>query len=331
MLEIHIGCLEYLSLQKFKYLSCLAFCEVDQFTIVVALLLVVCTVFNLFILYKYTPLYNLFKGKNEVIGNSSVSIITANVYQYNSDYHRFIATVKEIQPDLVFTGESNNDWEKSLCELENDYPETYKLPQENTYGMHLYSKLQIKKAQAHYFVADDIPSMEVDLIDREGRSFTFFGVHPPPPSPSEETTSNERDGELVSIAKRIAESHENYIVLGDFNTVAWSRVTRLFIKTSQLSDARIGRGLLSTFHADYWFFRFPIDLIFHSAAIHVQKLKVLKHIGSDHLPLLCKFALDERNEESKKIEDHLDNQELEDVETMIDKGNETIGDRDLST
>ena len=33
-------------------------------------------------------------------------------------------------------------------------------------------------------------------------NFGYFGVHPPPPSPNEEKTSKERDGDLLSIAKK---------------------------------------------------------------------------------------------------------------------------------
>ena len=43
-------------------------------------------------------------------------------------------------------------------------------------------------------------SIEAKLKTKDGYEFVFFGVHPPPPSPTEEKTS--KDGDLLSIAKK---------------------------------------------------------------------------------------------------------------------------------
>jgi hypothetical protein len=61
--------------------------------------------------------------------------------------------------------------------------------------MHLYSKLKITKHSIHYFVADDLPSIEAKITTADNFKFNF-AVHPPPPSPTEEENSKERDGEL---------------------------------------------------------------------------------------------------------------------------------------
>jgi hypothetical protein len=60
--------------------------------------------------------------------------------------------------------------------------------------MHLYSKLKIKTQCSLFFVADD--SIEAKITTADNFKFTFFAVHPPPPSPTEEENSKERDGEL---------------------------------------------------------------------------------------------------------------------------------------
>ena len=69
--------------------------------------------------------------------------------------------------------------------------------------MHFYSKIKIDESKTHYFVADDIPTIEAHLETDDGFKFVFFGIHPPPPSPTEEETSKERDGDLLSTAKRV--------------------------------------------------------------------------------------------------------------------------------
>ena len=221
---------------------------------------------------------------------------------------------------MILTLESDEEWEKALTELHPQYPYRHAVPLKNTYGMHFYSKLKITDLQEHYFVAEDLPSLKIDLESKSGESFTVFGIHPPPPSPTEEEHSSERDGELLSIAKRIIKSPKRFFVIGDFNTVSWARSAVMFKKTSKLMDARKGRGLLSTFHADYFFLRFPIDLIYHSPSIIVKEVRILPHIGSDHLPVYCSFCLPTDINEKKEDLSHLKKEERIEVNKIIEEG-----------
>lgn len=190
------------------------------------------------------------------------------------------------------TIESNKNWEMAMHDLEEAYPYTEKVTLENTYVMHLYSKMPFQEVKTHYFVSDDIPSIEAHFKTDEGEDFVVFCVHPPPPSPTEEDTSKERDGDLLSIAKRAKEIQKCTLIIGDFNTVSWSKVSELFQKNSGLIDGRNGRGVLASYHAKYWFFRVPLDLVFHSTTILLKELRILEYIGSDHFPICCIFSID---------------------------------------
>lgn len=280
------------------------------------------------ILIKYTPLYRVKKYRQRNHSSQKIHFISANVYQFNTQYDRFIKLIEKCQPEMFLTMESNGNWENALQILEKDYPYHHKVTLENTYGMHFYSKIQIKNAITHYFIADDIPSIEIHLETEEGFSFVFFGVHPPPPSPTEEETSKERDGDLLSIANHVKDINKPVIVVGDFNNVAWSRSSILFRKTSHLIDPRIGHAFVSTFHAKYHLLRFPIDLMFHSEDIFIEKLTTLENFGSDHLPVYCEFFIDHHNDGQEERIEEASLQEKIEAEEMIEEGKKEEGDRD---
>ncbi|WP_415328278.1 endonuclease/exonuclease/phosphatase family protein [Chryseobacterium sp. MMS23-Vi53] len=291
-------------------------------------LLLVMFIHHSITLVKYTPLYPVKKFNQKHQSSEKIHFISANVYQFNKEYDRFIQLIEKYQPEMFLTMESNGDWEKALQPLEKDYPYQHKVTLENTYGMHFYSKIKIENSQTHYFVADDIPSIEAHLKTKDGFSFVFFGVHPPPPSPTEEETSKERDGDLLSTAKRVTEIKKPVIVVGDFNNVAWSKSSILFRKTSHLIDPRIGHSFVSTFHAKYRLLRFPIDLMFHSENIFIKNLNTLENFGSDHLPVFCEFFIDHENEGQEERIDYATQEEKAEAKEMIEEGKKEDGERD---
>lgn len=277
-------------------------------------------IFHIYILMRYTKFWRTQQQELSDNASDKIKIISCNVLQFNTEYERFIQLIREEQPDVFLTAESNKDWEMAMETLEKDYPHHAKVGLENTYGMHFYTRLKVNKLQVHYFVADDLPSIEAELETKDGHRFVFFGVHPPPPSPTEEENSKERDGDLLSVAKKVRDYQLPVLVTGDFNNVAWARSSILFKKTSKLIDARIGRGILATFHANYWFFRVPLDLLFHSPSIFIDKLFIYPAIGSDHFPIGCTFYIDRSNPEQKEEVKHLEAGEMAEVNDLIEEG-----------
>lgn len=287
-------------------------------------------IFHSATLIKYTQYFPVkkidFRSENS---SKKIKIISANIYQFNEDYNRFIQIIKKYDPDIFLTMESNKIWENELQILERNFPYQHKETLENTYGMHFYSKFKIENATTHFFVAEDIPSIEAHLKTQDGFEFVFFGVHPPPPSPTEEETSKERDGDLLSVAKRVKEIKKPVLVIGDFNNVAWSKSSILFRKISKLIDPRVGNAFVSTFHAKYRLLRFPIDLMFHSEEIFIEKLKTLEKFGSDHLPVYCEFFINHQNKDQIEKLEHADSTEKEEAEKMIVEGKEEHGERKI--
>lgn len=138
------------------------------------------------------------------------------------------------------------------------------------------------------------------MKDKDGNRFVFWGVHPPPPSPTEKPTSKQNDAELAKLAKMIRATVHPSIFVGDFNDVSWSRSTKLFAEISKLKDVRLGRGVFGTFPVKLSILRFPLDLIFSSKEFQVIEFVKLHAIESDHLPIYSKFLLSSSNSNSSE-------------------------------
>ena len=276
-------------------------------------------VFQASIILPYLPIRKFFSQSKK--RGPSITILSVNVLQKNNNYQELIKLIKELKPNILLTMETNKEWEKALSEIETDYSYSYKIPKENRYGMHFYTNLQVNKLEEHYLISDERPAIKVQLTSNEDHQFVFWGIHPPPPSPTEKPTSRQKDAELVKVAKLIGESDLPCIITGDFNNVCWSKSAKLFSKISNLKDARLNNGIHGTFPVKPWIFRFPIDLIFSSKEIEVTKIKTLKDIGSDHLPIFSQFTL---NSSISKQKPNLDSETINKAESIIKEGNQAV-------
>ncbi|WP_417440980.1 endonuclease/exonuclease/phosphatase family protein [Idiomarina sp.] len=223
--------------------------------------------------------------------NGRLRIMTANVLTPNHNSDGLLKLVHDFTPDVLVTLESDDWWQEKLDAIESDYPHTVKVPLDNLYGMHVYSRYALSDVSVEYLIEDDKPSVHCFIELPCGQKVKAHFVHPAPPSPSENEESEERDAELVLVARRVEPEKYPTIVTGDLNDVAWSRTTLLFRKLSGLLDPRIGRGMFNTFHAEYWFARWPLDHIFHSHHFALVSMTRLPGFGSDHFPLLTELAL----------------------------------------
>ena len=255
-----------------------------------------CFIYHGWWILPYTRLFPVeVKSASTADSQSVIRIMTANVLTPNRNAKALIELVRENTPDIIVTLESDSWWQEKLDTLESAYPYTIKCPLDNLYGMHVYSKLQLTDSQIDYLVESDVPSMHTLVSLASGQQIRVHCLHPAPPSPTENEQSSERDAELVIVARSVAEINAPVIVTGDLNDVAWSETTRLFRKISGLLDPRVGRGMFNTFHADYWFLRWPLDHLFHSKHFSLSSMRRLSGFGSDHFPLLTELSLDTGN------------------------------------
>lgn len=254
-----------------------------------------CLAGQLWWIVPYTPLWpKEVKTARKNSPDFTISILTSNVLTHNRNASALIDLVERHKPDVLVTLESDQWWEDQLAVLETGMPYSIKCPLDNLYGMHVFSRLPLHEPECCYLIEDKVPSMHALLQLRSGDHVRMHFVHPAPPSPTENPESAERDAELVIVGRSVADSNAPVIVTGDLNDVAWSPTTRLFRKVSGLLDPRVGRGLYSTFHADWRFMRWPLDHLFHSDHFTLASMDRLPSIGSDHFPLLTKVVFTPR-------------------------------------
>jgi endonuclease/exonuclease/phosphatase (EEP) superfamily protein YafD len=223
-----------------------------------------------------------------------IKLFIANVYQYNVLTEKCLDLLKKSDPDVIMLVETNKFWTDRLAVLEKDYKYQVKVPLENTYGMVLYSKLELIDSQIKFLVDNDVPSIHTKIKLVSGKIIRLYCLHPTPPVPQENPRSTERDKELLLVAEEAKNIKDPVIVAGDLNDVAWSYTTDLFSKVSGLLDPRKGRGFYNTFHAKYFFLRFPLDHVFCSTDFTLVSLERMPHIGSDHFPILIELQYEKQ-------------------------------------
>jgi endonuclease/exonuclease/phosphatase (EEP) superfamily protein YafD len=240
-----------------------------------------------------------------------ISLLIYNVLADNRQAQALLDLISDTDPDLILLSEPNQWWLEHLTSLKDDYPYTLLQPQENTYGMLLYSRLELVAPEIRFLIEQDVPSFRSDVRLRSGTLVTLYGIHPRPPGlprdeddnitqvkkseqqQGEREDSDKRDAELMLVAKEVKKLGDvPVIVAGDFNDVAWSHTTHLFQRVGGMLDPRVGRGLYNTYDTRSRILRYPLDHAFASRHFGLAELRRLPDVGSDHLPFLVVFDYD---------------------------------------
>ena len=272
-------------------------------------------------IYPYTPFAPKQVERNSMIDSKgTISILASNVLQKNDKYDKVLEEVLLRNPDLLVFTETDKKWMNELRKGIKDFGYNYHLetPLDNTYGMLLYSKLELINPQVRFLLEDSIPSMHSRLKLRSGEIVELHVLHPTPPMPPHDATSTDRDAQMMMVAKMVDSAKLPVIVAGDFNDVAWSESTSLFLKVSTLLDPRKGRGFFNTFHAKNWLMRWPLDHFFISKEFTLVDMEVGNNVGSDHFPLYAKIMLEPaKAKEQERPEPSQD--DLDEADKQIEK------------
>lgn len=264
----------------------------------------------------YTRLTKTEVASVQAGGNAAeIKLLSANVLITNRDVSALFRVIDRARPDVVLLVETDLWWNDQLQPLRTHYPHVITKPQDNSYGMHLFSRFELVDTEVRHLVEDAVPSIKTKLRLNPDIEIALYCVHPEPPPfvPSEE-----RDAELLMVGKEVRREGLPSIVAGDLNDVAWSRSTRLFQKVSGLLDPRVGRGAFNTFSAKLPFFmRWPLDHVFFSEHFHLIEVAVLDQIGSDHFPFFVHLAYREHASGAKPT---MSNEDKAEADRTINEG-----------
>lgn len=269
---------------------------------------------------QFTPLRKqetaLWKGDPD--GENLVSLLSFNVKQSNERFADALAMATDADPDLALFMETDARWAEALEPLRKTHPHVVSAPLENSYGMVLFSRLELEEARVEHLVMDEVPSIITTVVLRDGQRMRIYCVHPEPPVPHVDSLG--RDAELVVVAGLVEKDKLPAVVAGDLNDVAWSNTTRLFQRLSRLLDPRVGRGFYNTFDARFFFLRWPLDHLFHDARFQLVQIRRLDASGSDHFPIYFKLALAKTPGEDADMPERADAEDRRDAAEIKREG-----------
>lgn len=223
---------------------------------------------------------------------SHVRILVINVLIKNRQDARLRQLVHDTNPDVLLALEPDDWWARALRPLRPGYPYRIEMPRADAYGLILYSRLPLRHPRTQDLEQPGVPSIITGMQLADGRTFTFYGIHPTPPIPDNYPDGvGLRNVVLQKVARLLRQTPGPIVVAGDFNDVPWSATTHQLV-AGGVHDARRGRGLYPTFSAQLPpLLRWPLDQFFVTPQFRVVSLTRPPGVGSDHFPMLIELAL----------------------------------------
>lgn len=263
---------------------------------------------------------------------NAMRLLVVNLKYENRQHAAVEESIRALNPDLLILIEVNEEWSRGLAGLRKEFPAHHDEPRDEGLGLCLWSKFPLQHAETRFLVEDRRPSIWA-TVSHQGDTLQLVAVHPTPPGLDDSTgperrDSRARDAELVLVAREVTKRpKESWIVAGDFNDVAWSHTTRLFQRLSGLSDPRIGRHFLGTYHADYPLLRFPIDHVFVSEGLAVAEMSRHEMPGSDHFAILATLTV---INPTVGVEPKPEGNDHEDAREILQEGKQEAAERGIS-
>ncbi len=238
----------------------------------------------------FAPVVPWYFGQAEDPGDATrqfAKFFVSNVYFANDEHELLRQRIVEENPDLVGLVEVTSTWIGKLDSLRANYPYHFEVPDERFAGLALYSRLPLSDARVLNLGLPSTPAIAATAKTQAGE-IEFILVHPV--SPLNVELIQQRNEQILSIARYVGASGKPAVLAGDLNITMWNDGYRPLAETGGLQNARDGHGVGPTWPS-ILAIGVPIDHILATRNVELREFRVLRGVGSDHLPISAEFSL----------------------------------------
>lgn len=218
----------------------------------------------------------------------SLSIMQANINRQNMFFDKFVDAVKRENPDVVYILEMHNAWKKPMDEMLDNYPYRHTQPQDDCFGIGVYSRVPLIDAKTIYYGTSGAPTITCKF--GSDNPITLIATHSMPPREARLIDlRNELFGELVKVAEQ---TKGPLLIAGDLNCTPWSSAFDVFSRDGKLVDSESGFGPQPSWPSGFSPFPvIPIDHFLTTRDVMTRRRYVCKMLeGSDHYPVFIEIA-----------------------------------------
>ncbi len=230
-------------------------------------------------------------------GGIPISVMTYNVNHQRWNTRAVTETVREHPVDIFGLVEPFKEQAAELRDNVRDlYPEYYRA---TGGGLSLFSRYAIVEAATEHL--DTADSSLFAVLDIGGNLVQVVVTHPLVPVTKQNFIR--RNKLIAALANYAHQQQQTTIILGDFNATSWSIYLRNFMHRSRLRSVALGHGIYPT-----WFYldsrrspapaerfkqllKIPIDRIFVSKSVRVDRVITAPSGASDHRPLIANLRV----------------------------------------
>jgi len=223
------------------------------------------------------------KSRHPAAG-SSLRVLSFNTWHRNRTPQLIRKLVAHESPDVIVFIEFGPDKRALADALAHDFPYTVGCMEKVHCAVQIFSRIAPDSSGTQDRYNTYSPPRAWMRIPYDGRIVTVHGVHVMRPTSSPRRHRHE----MRYLGELLANRATPALIAGDFNATHWAASFRRFQKVSGLRH--MGRVLPSWPAPPRGVPQLPIDHIFASRELAVERVWLGPSSGSDHLPLLARIG-----------------------------------------
>lgn len=212
-----------------------------------------------------------------------------NVNTQQGDPTAAAKVIREAEPGILVLQEISHRWLRDLEPVLAAYPYSEVVPQSDNFGICLFSRYPLRSEEVHWLSGANAPTITAE-VELPGGDVQLIATHPlPPMSPRYARLRNEQLERLPTVMKKDMPR----LLLGDLNATPWDAHFQGLLREGELHDSARGYGWQPTWPVQIPYLYIPLDHCLHSDAITIVDRQIGRDGGSDHLPLIVDFTVDD--------------------------------------